>query len=132
MIILAMIETAEALSNVEAILAVPHLTGVYIGPMDLSLSMGHKPGIDHQSGPVALAIQTILRAAKAGGKRAGVHCVAPAFMAKAVKSGFDLVSLATDVALLKEAHRINVDEFRRLTGERPTENSSSDNSKSAY
>lgn len=39
----AMIETAEALENAEAIMDVDHLSGVYIGPADLSLSLGHNP-----------------------------------------------------------------------------------------
>ena len=37
---LAMVETTEALDNVEAIARTPGLTGVYIGPSDLALSMG--------------------------------------------------------------------------------------------
>jgi 4-hydroxy-2-oxoheptanedioate aldolase len=41
-----MIETVEALGNVEKIAATEGLTGIYIGPSDLSISMGYKPGLD--------------------------------------------------------------------------------------
>ena len=46
-ITLAMVETVEALGNVRHIVATPDLTGVYIGPSDLSLSMGYEPKLDH-------------------------------------------------------------------------------------
>ena len=41
-----MIETKEAVENLDEILSVPHLTGVYIGPADISISYGLKPKID--------------------------------------------------------------------------------------
>ena len=43
---MAMIETVEALDNVDKIAATDGLTGIYIGPSDLSISMGFNPGLD--------------------------------------------------------------------------------------
>ncbi len=38
---MAMIETVEAFENIEAICATDGLTGLYVGPSDLAVSMGH-------------------------------------------------------------------------------------------
>ena len=55
----AMIETVEALENVEKIAATEGLTGIYIGPSDLSISMGYKPGLDRQEPEMIEAIKKI-------------------------------------------------------------------------
>ncbi len=46
-IVLAMIETAKALANLDEILAVPHLDGVYVGPADLSNALGWSAELRH-------------------------------------------------------------------------------------
>ena len=55
----AMIETVEALENVEKIAATEGLTGIYIGPSDLSISMGFKPGLDRAEPEMIDAIKKI-------------------------------------------------------------------------
>ena len=47
---LAMIETKEALKNLDEIMSTPHLDGIYIGPADLSLAIGQEPGFDNPEG----------------------------------------------------------------------------------
>ena len=47
---LAMIETSEALKNLEDIMTTKKLDGIYIGPADLSLAIGQKPGFDNPKG----------------------------------------------------------------------------------
>ena len=69
----AMIETAQALDNLDAILSVEGIDAVYIGPSDLSLSLGCRPVFDDVDPPVAQAIDHILERAKAHGVQAGVH-----------------------------------------------------------
>jgi 2-keto-3-deoxy-L-rhamnonate aldolase RhmA len=44
---LVMIETAEALGNLDQILSVPGIDAVYVGPVDLSLTLGLPPEADH-------------------------------------------------------------------------------------
>jgi 4-hydroxy-2-oxoheptanedioate aldolase len=68
----AMIETAEALDNLDAILSVEGLDAIYIGPSDLSLALGCRPVFDDVDPPVAQAIAHILERAKAHGVQAGV------------------------------------------------------------
>ena len=69
----AMIETRQALDNLDDILSVEGLDAVYIGPSDLSLALGCRPVFDDVDPPVAQAIEHILKRAKAHGVRAGVH-----------------------------------------------------------
>ncbi len=100
---LAMIETVEALENFEQIVKTPDLTGVYIGPSDLSLSMGETPKLDHDAPAVLDAISHIRETAHAAGLKAGVHCVAPSYARSMIEQGFDLVTVSSDVRLYTAA-----------------------------
>lgn len=101
----AMIETAEALANVSEIVATPGLNAVYVGPSDLSLSMGGKPDQDTQD-PVRLAAYgTILAACKAAGVRAGIHTTSAAYSQQMIALGFDLVTVGSDAGYLQSGRR---------------------------
>ena len=58
---LAMIETKEAVENLDSILSVPGLTGIYIGPADMSSSYGMKPKFDVKEDPVFSKIKLIAK-----------------------------------------------------------------------
>ena len=96
----AMIETAQALDNLDSILSVEGLDAIYIGPSDLSLSLGCKPVFDDVDPKAAQAMDHILERAKAHGVVAGVHNgradVARARSAK----GFRFVTLGSDARML--------------------------------
>jgi len=94
----AMIETAQALDNLDAILSVEGLDAIYIGPSDLSLALGCKPTFDEVDPPVAEAIDHILARAKAHGLVAGIHNGTPE-VALAAK-GFRFVTVSSDARLL--------------------------------
>jgi 4-hydroxy-2-oxoheptanedioate aldolase len=100
LVVFAMIETRQALDNLDAICAVPGIDGVYIGPSDLSLSLGCKPVFDDVDPPVAQAMDHILARAHAHGLKAAVHNgrtdVARARLAK----GFDLATVSSDARIL--------------------------------
>ena len=102
-VVLAMIETAEALRNVAEIVATPGLDGVYIGPSDLSLSLGYTPKLDQEEPAVVEAIETIRAAAKDAGRRAGIHCLEPDYARRMIAQGFDLVTIGSDIRLLASA-----------------------------
>ena len=59
----------QALENVDAILSVEGLDAVYIGPSDLSLSLGCRPVLDDVDPPAAQAIEHILARAQASSAR---------------------------------------------------------------
>ncbi|HMO46229.1 MAG TPA: aldolase/citrate lyase family protein [Rubrivivax sp.] len=96
----AMIETAQALDNLDAILSVEGLDAIYIGPSDLSLALGCKPDFDNPEPKAAQAIEHILERAQAHGIIAGVHNGLPdAALARANK-GFRFVTVSSDARLL--------------------------------
>lgn len=97
---IAMIETREALDNLEAILAVPGLSGIYIGPADLSLSMGFDP-IREQGRPEMLAIYERIRsAAAAAGRFVVMHCSMPEFALQMMPQGFPMLTVSNDSRML--------------------------------
>ena len=117
---LAMIETAEAFANLDAIVATPGLDGVYVGPSDLTLGLtGRKypSGFDREEPEMVEAIQRILKASHKASIRAALHCGTPAYAAKAIGWGFDLVTLSNDVRLLAGAAQASVSSVRKLLGE---------------
>jgi 4-hydroxy-2-oxoheptanedioate aldolase len=114
---LAMIETAEAMKNLDDIVSTPGLDGVYIGPADLTLGLtGRKypTGFDREEPEIIEAIQTILKKSHSAGIRACLHCGTPGYAARAIGWGFDLVTLSNDVRLLAAAAKASVDNTRQL------------------
>jgi len=96
----AMIETAQALDNLDAIMSVEGLDAVYIGPSDLSLALGCKPTFDDVDPPVAQAIDHILARAKAHGLVAGIHNGAPPAALARIAKGFQFVTVSSDARLM--------------------------------
>lgn len=99
-VVFAMIETRQALDNLDAILAVKGLDAVYIGPADLSLALGCNPTFDDVDKPVAEAIDMILAKAKERGVVAGIHNGTPEAALKRIARGFQFVTIASDARLM--------------------------------
>jgi len=100
---IAMIETMEAIENLDAILSTPGLDGVYIGPTDLALTMGKPPVLDPTDADVVANIEKIIDAANAKGLGAGIHCGSPEYAAKMIARGAKLVTIGSDGRLLQSA-----------------------------
>jgi 4-hydroxy-2-oxoheptanedioate aldolase len=96
----AMIESAQALDNLDSILSVEGLDAVYIGPADLSIALGCKPTFDDVEPPVAQAIDHILDRAQAHGLVAGVHNGAPEAALARIAKGFRFVTISSDARLM--------------------------------
>jgi 4-hydroxy-2-oxoheptanedioate aldolase len=109
---LAMIETAQALENVEAIARTPGLSALYIGPSDLAQSLGHPIQMDPTDPPVMAAVDRILAAARAAGIKAGMHCMMPDYARQMAARGFDFVTLGNDVRMLTAELAARVGAFR--------------------
>jgi 4-hydroxy-2-oxoheptanedioate aldolase len=97
----ALIETVEGLTNVDAIARVPGLTGLYVGPWDLSLDLGlPEPG--NLADPLLLrACDAVLETAHRYGLVAGIYTGSAEDGRRMADRGFRLVNLATDTALLR-------------------------------
>jgi 4-hydroxy-2-oxoheptanedioate aldolase len=96
----AMIETAQALDNLDAILSVEGLDAIYIGPSDLSLALGCRPVFDDVEPKVAEAIRHIGERARAHGVQAGVHNGRVDVALARVAMGFRFVTVGSDARLL--------------------------------
>ena len=96
----AMIETAQALDNLDAILSVEGLDAIYIGPSDLSLSLGCKPVFDDVDPKAAQAIDHIIERAQAHGVVAGIHNGRPDVAQARIAKGFRFVTLGSDMRIL--------------------------------
>jgi 4-hydroxy-2-oxoheptanedioate aldolase len=111
-LLFAMIETRQAVSNLPEILSVKGLNGVYIGPSDLSLSMGKTPTLDPSDETVLKAMGAILKETRERGLIAGVHTDGPKTAAKRFAEGFQMCTLLNDVRLLAAAAASMVREAR--------------------
>ncbi len=96
----AMIETAQALDNLDAILSVEGLDAIYIGPSDLSISLGCKPSFDELEPKAAQAVEHILARARHHGVVAGMHNGGPAAARARIAKGFRFVTVSSDARLL--------------------------------
>jgi 4-hydroxy-2-oxoheptanedioate aldolase len=96
-VVMAMIETKEGIANLDAICATPGLDAVYIGPADLSFALGLPPGPDKSDAVHMATCDRIRDAAHKHGIKAVMHCASAAFAAGAVKRGFDMVMLTSDL-----------------------------------
>ncbi len=112
---LAMIETAQGLAEVDAIAAVPGLTGLYIGPGDLALALGRPSHLDRFDDVVGAAIDTIKRACRREGKLVGTFAPTPERAHALAQDGFDIVTLNTDVAALQTQAAAWVSKYRTLS-----------------
>jgi 2-keto-3-deoxy-L-rhamnonate aldolase RhmA len=101
--LMAQIETRGGLDAVEKIAAVDGVDMLFVGPNDLSTSLGHFGQGDHPT--VRAAIDRIVGAAKAKGKWLGTVPTKERDAKTLFAAGFDLVISGSDVALLREAVR---------------------------
>jgi len=95
-----MAESREAVENIESILKVEGIDGVFIGPYDLSASYGVVGQTGHSL--VKKGCDIILEACKAHGKIAGIHMVIPDENAvrENIKKGFRLIAVGIDTLFL--------------------------------
>ena len=96
----AMIETAQALDNLDDILSVEGLDAIYIGPSDLSLALGCTPTFDDVDPPVAQAIDHILARAKHHGVVAAIHNGSTEAALRRIAKGFQFVTVSSDARLM--------------------------------
>lgn len=114
---LAMIETREALDALDPILGTPELDGAYIGPSDLSVSLGLGAGLDRGEEPVLRAIRAVLEACRRHKVKACIHTGGAAYAKRMIEMGFDLVTVLSDARLITLAGSAAVTEMRAALAE---------------
>jgi 2-keto-3-deoxy-L-rhamnonate aldolase RhmA/NAD(P)-dependent dehydrogenase (short-subunit alcohol dehydrogenase family) len=108
LLVSVMIETALGLKNASAIAAVPGVDLVFIGPGDLSLSLGEfpDPGPKHEA-----ALQAILAACRKSGTACGLFTNHASFAVERMRQGFQLVLLGNDQDFLLAAAKSTAMQF---------------------
>ncbi len=91
-----MIETTEALSNLDEILAVPGIDAIYVGPADLSITLGLPPGNNDGSEAFDEALSFIVERCAAHDIIAGIQSTG-ALTPKRIAAGFRMVTVTTDL-----------------------------------
>ena len=108
----AMIETKQAVENLDDILSVPSLTGVYIGPADMSSSYGLPPKFDVKEDPVYSNIKLISQKAKEYGKIAGIHNGSTSYAKEMISLGYKFVTILSDFRVMSSNSQKIVDEMK--------------------
>lgn len=105
--VMAQIETAEAIENLEEIAAVDGIDCLFVGPNDLAASYGfdYPAGWEKMSGPYAAAIDRVVEVARRFGKIAGLQASSAAIANDCIARGYTVVGVTTDTNLLAGAAR---------------------------
>jgi len=114
---IVMIETKQALENLDDIMSVPGVDACYIGPADLSYALGLPPRTDSDEPAHVAAVARILDSARRHGVAPGIHTGSPAFAAHCIEQGFQMVTLTSDVASIGKGAWQDLQELRKLAKE---------------
>jgi 2-dehydro-3-deoxyglucarate aldolase len=100
LLVIAMVETREGVEAAAEIAATPGVDGLFIGPYDLSASLGVIGRLDHPRVREAEAV--VRKAARAAGVACGMHLVHPSASAGArmVRDGYTMIAVGVDMIVL--------------------------------
>jgi 4-hydroxy-2-oxoheptanedioate aldolase len=116
-LVIPMIETQEAIDNLEAILDVPGIDMAYIGPSDLGFSLGLPPILDREEPKILEFYERLIRETGKRGILAGMHTGSAAYAARAIGMGFRLVTVSNDSSLMARAAAEAVQALRKAAGD---------------
>jgi 4-hydroxy-2-oxoheptanedioate aldolase len=109
---IAMIETVKGVEQAVAIARTPGLSAIYIGSVDLSISLGLGPKVMHDDARFKDAIGSVKRACDDAGIVAGIHCSNGEIAAKYAAQGYRMVTAATDIDLIRFGAKREIDAAR--------------------
>ncbi|RJQ53518.1 MAG: 2,4-dihydroxyhept-2-ene-1,7-dioic acid aldolase [Desulfobacteraceae bacterium] len=117
-LLMVQIEHIDAVNAIEDILSVQGIDGTFIGPYDLSMSMGLPGQLDHAE--VQSAKSRVLEATRAKGLAAGIHIVHPGSAVDELNShlslGYRFIALGTDILFMANAARNLASRARQVCG----------------
>ena len=115
-LVIVQIEHIDAVNNIEEILSVKGVDGTFIGPYDLSMSLGVPGQLSHPL--VVAAKEKVLKATIAKGLAAGIHFVQPLTAAEdcaaAVAAGYSFIAVGTDILFLGDSARKLQSDIQKL------------------
>ncbi|KAF8960435.1 Pyruvate/Phosphoenolpyruvate kinase-like domain-containing protein [Flammula alnicola] len=101
-LVMVQIENKEAVENVHEIASVEGVDVLFIGPYDLSISLGYpKPSPDPHP-DIEKVIQKILHAAHGSGKKCAIYCTSGEQAAVRAKEGFDIINVTSDMGAMAD------------------------------
>lgn len=103
MLVIVQAETTTAIDNLEAIANTSGIDGVFIGPSDLSASMGHAGQVSHPA--VEKTVSDALKTIRTAGKYAGLLCLDESKIAHFEDCGAHFIGVGVDTLLLGNAAR---------------------------
>jgi 4-hydroxy-2-oxoheptanedioate aldolase len=98
---MAMIETVEAMDNLDAIAAVPGIDMLFVGPSDLSITLSKGASLDPHGAPVEAALEKIVTACKKAGKIPGLYCANAERAVEVAKRGYRFMAIGSDLGFLR-------------------------------
>jgi 2-dehydro-3-deoxyglucarate aldolase/4-hydroxy-2-oxoheptanedioate aldolase len=101
--IILQVEHIDAVNDIEAMLQTPGITALFVGPFDLSGSMGLLGQVDHPD--VQAAIRRVVAAGTAAGMPLGLFVANPSSAPAAIRQGFRMIAAGTDSGYLLSAAR---------------------------
>ena len=102
-ICVVMIETVQAVSRADEILAVPGVDAVFIGPNDLAVSAGLESSYEGRHPEHRRMIEVVVKAARKHGVVAGIMCGSPEVALQWHMAGFQMLAMDSDTRLLTTA-----------------------------
>jgi len=102
-LVMVQIETKEAVDKVHEIASVEGIDVLFIGPYDLSISLGYPPPSPDPDPRVEQVIQRILTEAHAAGKKCAIYCISGTQAAERAAQGFDMINVTSDIGAMTEA-----------------------------
>jgi 4-hydroxy-2-oxoheptanedioate aldolase len=99
-LVVVMLETAEAVKNADEILSVPGIDAFFIGPNDLHNSFGKPPVFESDAPEFIQAIDRLLAAGKKHNVPAGIHVIDAAAAQRRVTQGFQFIAIASEAGMM--------------------------------
>jgi 4-hydroxy-2-oxoheptanedioate aldolase len=99
-LLVVMIEHVRAVENAEAILSVPGVDAFFIGPNDLTNSMGRKPVFESDDPEFVQALRHLLEVGRKYGVASGIHVADAAAAARRRAEGFQMIAIASEAGLM--------------------------------
>ena len=118
-ITMAMIETKEALGQLDDILSVPGLDAIYVGPSDLSQSMGRGPSSDYAEPDRIAWLEQIIAAAKRHNIFAGIHTGSADYALRVKALGYQFATVGSDGRMMAMASQQVVAKVKGDAGAQP-------------
>jgi 4-hydroxy-2-oxoheptanedioate aldolase len=111
-VVLGMVETPGAIANLDQILEIETMDGIYVGPNDLGIAMGMVAGTDREEPDFLRTLEDIAKRANRHSRIPGLHTNSSKYASRAIAMGFGFVTVCADAGLIREGANTNVKEVR--------------------